>query len=233
MPGDYAEALVRLPGSYQVNDRQRPIAEAPPRAALGLAGRRRRALQLQRDLEAAGPMCSMPGRRSCAACPAPCCGCLPAATAILPWPTCDASWLHAASIRARLVFATARPERRIPRALRARRPVPRQLAVQRAHDRQRRAVGRLPGAHAGRATRSRAGLARAFRSPSGCPSSSPRRRRLHQAAVASLRILTRVRVCVITLRGAGARVRLFDTDARRRARSNPPTSPWPTSTGAA
>ena len=33
---DYAEALVRLPGSYQVNDRQRPIAEAPSRAALGL-----------------------------------------------------------------------------------------------------------------------------------------------------------------------------------------------------
>ena len=32
----YSEALVRLPGSYQVNDRQRPIVEAPPRAALGL-----------------------------------------------------------------------------------------------------------------------------------------------------------------------------------------------------
>lgn len=34
--GDYAETLVRLPGSYQVNDRLRPIAPAPPRAALGL-----------------------------------------------------------------------------------------------------------------------------------------------------------------------------------------------------
>lgn len=33
---DFAEALVRLPGSYQVNDRQRPIADAPPRSALGL-----------------------------------------------------------------------------------------------------------------------------------------------------------------------------------------------------
>lgn len=32
----YSEALVRLPGSYQVNDRQRPIVEAPSRAALGL-----------------------------------------------------------------------------------------------------------------------------------------------------------------------------------------------------
>jgi len=32
----YSEALVRLPGSYQVNDRQRPIGEAPSRAALGL-----------------------------------------------------------------------------------------------------------------------------------------------------------------------------------------------------
>lgn len=33
---DFAETLVRLPGSYQVNDRQRPIAEAPSRTALGL-----------------------------------------------------------------------------------------------------------------------------------------------------------------------------------------------------
>ena len=34
--GDFAEALVRLPGSYQVNDRKRPITEAPSRGALGL-----------------------------------------------------------------------------------------------------------------------------------------------------------------------------------------------------
>ena len=33
---DYAEALVQLPGSYQVNDRQRPVAAPPPREALGL-----------------------------------------------------------------------------------------------------------------------------------------------------------------------------------------------------
>ncbi len=33
---DYAESLVRLPGSYQVNDRDRPIAEPPSRAELGL-----------------------------------------------------------------------------------------------------------------------------------------------------------------------------------------------------
>ena len=33
---DFSEALVRLPGSYQVNDRERPIAAAPPRATLGL-----------------------------------------------------------------------------------------------------------------------------------------------------------------------------------------------------
>ena len=33
---DYAETLVRLPGSYQVNDRDRPVAEPPSRAALGL-----------------------------------------------------------------------------------------------------------------------------------------------------------------------------------------------------
>jgi protein O-GlcNAc transferase len=33
---DYAETLALLPGSYQVNDRERPIAEAPTRAALGL-----------------------------------------------------------------------------------------------------------------------------------------------------------------------------------------------------
>ena len=33
---DYAEALVRLPGSYQVNDRDRPIAPPPSRADLGL-----------------------------------------------------------------------------------------------------------------------------------------------------------------------------------------------------
>jgi protein O-GlcNAc transferase len=32
----YAEALVRLAGSYQVNDRERPIVEAPIRSALGL-----------------------------------------------------------------------------------------------------------------------------------------------------------------------------------------------------
>lgn len=34
--GDYAETLVLLPGSYQVNDRQRPIVEPPPREALEL-----------------------------------------------------------------------------------------------------------------------------------------------------------------------------------------------------
>lgn len=34
--GDYAEAIVRLPHSYQVNDRQRPIGETPPRSELGL-----------------------------------------------------------------------------------------------------------------------------------------------------------------------------------------------------
>ena len=34
--GDYAETLVQLPGSYQINDRARAIAEPPPRAALGL-----------------------------------------------------------------------------------------------------------------------------------------------------------------------------------------------------
>jgi len=33
---DYAEAIVRLPHSYQVNDRQRPVNEAPARGALGL-----------------------------------------------------------------------------------------------------------------------------------------------------------------------------------------------------
>jgi protein O-GlcNAc transferase len=33
---DYAEALVRLPHSYQVNDRQRPIHQAPSRSELGL-----------------------------------------------------------------------------------------------------------------------------------------------------------------------------------------------------
>lgn len=33
---DYAEAIVRLPGSYQVNDRARPIAATPSREALGL-----------------------------------------------------------------------------------------------------------------------------------------------------------------------------------------------------
>ncbi len=33
---EFAEAVVRLPGSYQVNDRNRPIVEAPPRSALGL-----------------------------------------------------------------------------------------------------------------------------------------------------------------------------------------------------
>jgi predicted O-linked N-acetylglucosamine transferase (SPINDLY family) len=33
---DYAEALALLPGSYQINDRARPIAAAPPRSALGL-----------------------------------------------------------------------------------------------------------------------------------------------------------------------------------------------------
>lgn len=33
---DYAETLVQLPGSYQINDRARAIAEPPPRAGLGL-----------------------------------------------------------------------------------------------------------------------------------------------------------------------------------------------------
>ena len=34
---DYAETLVLLPGSYQVNDRQRPIADAPSRQSLGMS----------------------------------------------------------------------------------------------------------------------------------------------------------------------------------------------------
>jgi protein O-GlcNAc transferase len=34
---DYAETLVEIPGSYQVNDRKRPIGEAPSRQALGFA----------------------------------------------------------------------------------------------------------------------------------------------------------------------------------------------------
>lgn len=33
---DYAEAIVTLPGSYQVNDRARPIADTPSRVAVGL-----------------------------------------------------------------------------------------------------------------------------------------------------------------------------------------------------
>src|SRR5258708_24396797 len=33
---DYAEALVQLPGSYQVNDRKRPVGVPPLREALGL-----------------------------------------------------------------------------------------------------------------------------------------------------------------------------------------------------
>jgi protein O-GlcNAc transferase len=33
---DYSETLVQLPGSYQINDRQRPIANAPVRNELGL-----------------------------------------------------------------------------------------------------------------------------------------------------------------------------------------------------
>jgi predicted O-linked N-acetylglucosamine transferase (SPINDLY family) len=33
---DYAEAIAVLPHSYQVNDRQRPIADTPPRSELGL-----------------------------------------------------------------------------------------------------------------------------------------------------------------------------------------------------
>jgi predicted O-linked N-acetylglucosamine transferase (SPINDLY family) len=33
---DYAEAIARLPHSYQVNDTQRPIGDTPPRSALGL-----------------------------------------------------------------------------------------------------------------------------------------------------------------------------------------------------
>jgi predicted O-linked N-acetylglucosamine transferase (SPINDLY family) len=34
--GDYSETLVQLPGSYQINDRQRPVTAAPPRPELGL-----------------------------------------------------------------------------------------------------------------------------------------------------------------------------------------------------
>ncbi len=36
---DYSEAIVTLPGSYQVNDRERPVAAAPSREALGLPPR--------------------------------------------------------------------------------------------------------------------------------------------------------------------------------------------------
>ena len=34
---DYTETLVVLPGSYQVNDRARPIADAPSRQSLGFS----------------------------------------------------------------------------------------------------------------------------------------------------------------------------------------------------
>src|SRR5262249_40354755 len=34
--GDFDEKIVYLPGCYQVNDRKRPIPEAPSRSALGL-----------------------------------------------------------------------------------------------------------------------------------------------------------------------------------------------------
>ena len=37
--GDYSEAIVTMPDSYQVNDRSRPIADTPPREALGLPPR--------------------------------------------------------------------------------------------------------------------------------------------------------------------------------------------------
>lgn len=35
--GDYAESIAILPDSYQINDCERPIAETPPRASVGLA----------------------------------------------------------------------------------------------------------------------------------------------------------------------------------------------------
>ena len=106
-------------------------------------------------------------------CPAACCGCSRRGEPIRRPPTCAARRAARGVDPARLVFARATPNARLPRAVPARRPVPRHLAVQRAHDGERRAVGGLPGADlAGRDLR-RPGR----REPAGrgraCPSWSP------------------------------------------------------------
>ena len=152
---------VRLPGSYQPNDRQRPVNEPPPRAALGLPEGGVRLRLLQPDLQDQRRRCSTPGRASSSRCRARCCGCWRAARPTRRSRTCAGEAQARGVAPERLVFAEPKPDGRLPGPVPARRPGARHLALRRAHHRQRCAVGRRAGADAGRARPSPAGSRRA------------------------------------------------------------------------
>ena len=130
------------PTRYQVNDRKRRIAERTPTRARGRPARSGlRVLLLQQQLQDhAGRVRRLDAaaaRRSTAAC----CGCSRTT------PAAARNLRREARARGvapeRLVFAPRVPLDRASRAPPARRSVPRHAALQRAHDCQRRAVGRV------------------------------------------------------------------------------------------
>ncbi len=145
---DYTETLVQLPHSYQVNDRQRSVAGAPSRHELGVP-------------DAAFVFCSFnqvyklnpetldAWARILAAVPDSVLwllgGHVPSAGRLL-----EANLHREIASRgidaSRLRLCIAPTERRICRVVPARRSFSRHVAVQRAHHRERCALGGLPGA---------------------------------------------------------------------------------------
>ena len=229
---DYAEAIAMLPDSYQVNDRERAIAPAPPRSGTALPDGAFVFVSFNQTYKInpgvfdawMAILAARPGFRAVAAReggrrsgdrePAP----------------RSAGARHRR--RAHRVRAPS-SQRRIPRAVPPRRSLPRHVAVQRAHDGERCAVGRMPGAHRARhdVRRARGGEPPARRRAAGTGDGvdgavrragdrargGPRRTRAHQRAS----------------RGSGARERAVRHRGARRVRWRPPTRPWPSSTGGA
>ena len=215
---DYAEALVQLPNSYQINDRQRPVAVR--RAARGAAACRRGALVLccfNNDVQ------GRPGSvRRVGADP----GAVPDAVLWLLARSDEdpamANLRREAAARgvdpARLIFARPRPESRVPRPVSPRRPLPRHLALQRAHDRQRRAVVRLPGGDVARRDVRGTGRGEPARRRRAAGADRARRRRLRGAGDrAGGRTRERRKRLRDHLLAAGRASPLFDTAATTRA----------------
>ena len=134
-----------LPHSYQVNDRQRPINATPPRGELGLPDGGFVFASFNQTYKI-NPEVFDAWMEILRAVPQ---SVLWLLTKVDGDPAVANLRREAAGARRRRRAAGVRPaspQRRLPGALSPRRSVPRHVAVQRAHDGQRRAMGRMPGA---------------------------------------------------------------------------------------